>query len=157
MKLYELSLQEYRFQVLLNWDRSKQMLVVDGVLLAAAAAVYRLAPARNPAIIGILFLLVALVSLLGFAGTKTGHEYYRATRNVKTEYERRLGLDKLGLALETTPGMKESHQPDAVPLRNAGRLLRRVGRLTFHLQFLFITAAIGGFIGAAFVLADYGK
>jgi hypothetical protein len=39
LKLYELTLQEYRFQVLLNWDRMKNVFVVDGVLTPESACV----------------------------------------------------------------------------------------------------------------------
>jgi hypothetical protein len=151
LKLYELSLLEYRFQVLLNWDRSKQMLVIDGVLLAAAAAIYRLDPIGTPAIVGVLFALVSLTSLLGIAGTQRGHAYYRATRETKAKYEQKLGLDKLGLALETTAGMKETHRPEEAPLSRRLQFWSWIGKLTVHLQFLFLAAAGAGIAGAVIV------
>lgn len=150
LKLYELSVQEYRFQVQLNWDRSKHMLVIDGVLLGAAATLYKLQPGQTPPpIVGVIFLLAAIVSALGFFGVRRGHSYYRETRGLKEKFEARLGLDALGLALRTTPGMNQS---PPVPAGRWTKLAAWAGKLTVHLQAIFAVAGALSLAAAIYVL-----
>lgn len=147
-------MQEVRFQVLLNWDRSKQMLTVNGALLAAAAALYKLQPGQTPRLfVGVIFALSAVCSVLGVLGVRSGQTYYRAARDVKARYEQALGLPARRLALETTLGMARAHRPPeshAMADPATGRrwkerltsLLEAGGKLKVHLQFLFAVAAL---------------
>jgi hypothetical protein len=156
LKLYELSLQEYRFQITLNWDRSKQLLTINGLLLGGSVGIYRLVPSGQiPRVAGVLFLLVVVTSILGVAGVRRGHAYYRSIRAVKAEYEKRLGLPAEGLALETTSGMREANRPYETPASATRKLWRWAGKVTVHLEFLFWAIAVAGGAGVVTVVREH--
>lgn len=82
-------LQEYRFQVQLNWDRSKHYLTFNTTLLGAAVALSKnvdTVPARA-GLFGLL-LVAAMNSYAGMQATSIGHAYYQRTRNTKSDLER---------------------------------------------------------------------
>jgi hypothetical protein len=99
---YGRCLDEYRFQVNLNWSRSQYFFVLNVAILAAGIGL--LSAERVPAGVPIVVFLVggasALVSI--FAST-VQHDYYKNVRDRKKELEDRLRLG--GLALRTTTGM----------------------------------------------------
>ena len=104
-KQYGHVLAEYRFQVLLNWDRTKHYFTFNTVLFGAAVALYKEAvtwPAK--AGISALLLIAASNSFHGAFAIGRGHEYYRSTRKTKALLEEKLGLDSL--AIQSTPGMQ---------------------------------------------------
>jgi hypothetical protein len=143
LKLYELALQEYRFQVLLNWDRLKHAFVVDGVLVAAAAAIWKLGNGADPpVVVAWILALAAANSVLGILGSRTGHSYYRETRKVKTTIEQKLGLPENGMALSSTVGMREGHQPETTPFTLPRRVWRWATRVNTYLEFVLLMVAV---------------
>jgi hypothetical protein len=143
LKLYELTLQEYRFQVLLNWDRMKNVFVVDGVLVGAAAGIWKLGSASAPSsVAGWILLLAAINSVLGILGSRTGHAYYRETRKVKEALEKALGLPSRGFALTVTAGMREGHEPHTIPLTPKRRLTRWATRVTTYMEIVLTAVAV---------------
>ena len=65
-KQYEFALQEYRFQIQLNWDRAKHFLIFNTAAFAAAAALYKNA-STPPTRAGVAALLL-LATLNSFSG-----------------------------------------------------------------------------------------
>jgi hypothetical protein len=98
---YRLAVEEYRFQVGLNWRRSEYFFVLNvGVLVAGATL---LASDKAPrALVGLVFMLGALLASLSFLANDTQSGYYHAARDLKKRLEERLDLG--GGALATTPG-----------------------------------------------------
>jgi hypothetical protein len=137
---YRICLEEYRFQVDLNWRRSQYFFVLNAALLVAATGL--LASARPPAVIAlVLFILGALVAGMSIRATTTQHDYYRAVRDTKGSVEKRLGLGDL--ALTTTPGM--------------GGHRRRFGRVTTIQKLILwalLAADVLGLVASGCVLFD---
>jgi len=156
IKLYELTLQEYRFQVLLNWDRMKNVFVVDGVLVGAAAGIWKLGSASAPSsVVAWILLLAGLNSVLGVLGSRTGHAYYRETRKVKEALEKALGLPNRGFALTVTAGMREGHEPHTIPLKPGRKFIRWATRVTTYMETVLTAVAIMSTVEAICILTGH--
>jgi hypothetical protein len=119
LTLYKIAIEEYRFQVKLNWDRTAYYLTLNGGLITIATGLLKVG--SSP----VVNLLVATVFLIGLGASwiaikniRTGHEYYRRTVVKKTLLEDQLGLTKPSedyaarptLAVGTTVGQNEHLQ-----------------------------------------------
>jgi hypothetical protein len=123
-KQYELVLQEYRFQVQLNWDRTKHYLVFNTAIFGAAGILYKNATTWPPqAAVTALLVVAAFNSYAGMRAIELGHEFYQNIRHTKAELEKALGLDQY--AIRSTPGMRRDHAeaPEGTP--DSGRKRRR--------------------------------
>lgn len=115
--LYKIAIEEYRFEVRLNWDRTTYYLAVNGGIASIAVGLLKLShqPAILDLFVGGIFLFGFFASLAGFRAIKKGHEYYRRTIIKKTLIEDVLGLTaplpgytvKHTLAVDTTGGQAE--------------------------------------------------
>lgn len=145
-KQYELVLQEYRFQVQLNWDRSKHYLTFNTTLLGAVVALAKSADTW-PAQVGLFALLVVagFNSHAGVRATATGHQYYQRIRDTKTELEKALELGNF--AIQSTPGMRRDH--DAIAAGTPESSPQRFGSIVQQTKFLLgVLCAFSG-LGAA--------
>src|SRR6185503_1635913 len=114
-KLYGFAIDEYRFQVRLNSDRTRDYFTINLGLIAATAGLFRLENGRaGTLLVMLLFFVGAITSWLAARAVVTAHGYYRQTVFKKTLLEEQLGLfGKLSasdhrdanLAVGTTPGM----------------------------------------------------
>jgi hypothetical protein len=114
-KLYAFAIDEYRFQVKLNSDRTRDYFAIDLGLIAATTGLFRLENGRaGTLLVMLLFLLGATTWWLAARAVVTGHRYYRQTVFKKTLIEEQLGLfgrsgasdhRDVNLAIGTTPGM----------------------------------------------------
>ena len=146
-KQYEFVLQEYRFQVQLNWDRAKHFLVFNTATLAAAVALYKngsMGPIKGG--ISALLLLSALNCLVGQRSVDVGHRYYQSVRDLKTKLEKKLGLEDY--AILSTPGMQRGHgqAPEGTPEHGE----RRWGKITFQIRALLGVIAILSGLGSIY-------
>lgn len=134
---YRRAIEEYRFQVDLNWRRSEYFFVLNiGVLVAAATL---LASENLPsALVGLVFGLGALLAGLSLLANNTQHGYYQSTRELKEKLEGRLGLGDL--ALQTTPGM--------------GSRIERLGRVGTFLKTMLVAIALVDIVGAGICAHD---
>ena len=103
--LYKVAVGEYRFQVNLNWDRSKYVLVFNTAVIAVGTGLvndgYRLA---TPLLVGIFAVGLAAAALSAIAVTLQ-HDYYRSTRDRMLAIAAELGIDAWGVA--STPGARD--------------------------------------------------
>ncbi|HYO97083.1 MAG TPA: hypothetical protein VER33_21380 [Polyangiaceae bacterium] len=107
-KQYEHVLQEYRFQVQLNWDRSKHYLTFNTAVLGAAVALAASADTWSVQAGRVaLFVVCAANSFVGQRAALVGHQYYQRIRHTKSELEKALGLE--AYAIQSTPGMMRDH------------------------------------------------
>lgn len=138
---YGRALDEYRFQVDLNWKRSQYFFVLNlGVLVAATGLLSASKPRAE--LIAALFVLGAILAGVAAYANQIQHGYYRRTREVKRALEERLELGDL--ALQSTPGMADP---------NAGRTPVRVR----HALTGFLAAlGLADLLGLALVLCWYG-
>jgi hypothetical protein len=159
LSLYRIALEEYRFQVRLNWDRTTYHLTLSSGLIAIAAGLLKFGSASpvNLAVAGVFFIGMC-VSAVGIKTILKGHTYYRHTIVKKTLLEDQLGLtkplegypSKPTLAVGTTIGQNEHLQI----LNNTQGWLKRHHRLTsitswiVGILVLFVLANAAGMTGA---------
>ncbi len=94
-ELYRLSIEEYRFEVNLTWDRTKYYLGFNTAIITIATGLLKLGGIWHVnAFISFLFLSGILACRLGIKTITTGHQYYRRTIYKKTLLEEILGLAK---------------------------------------------------------------
>lgn len=91
--LYKIALEEYRFEVQLNNDRTFRFLVFNAAALSVGTGLLKTGGvvATNIFVV-LLFLAGAMAARLGIRAIKKGHEYYRRAIYKKTLIEMRLGL-----------------------------------------------------------------
>jgi hypothetical protein len=136
LELYKIAVEEYRFQVKLNADRSRDYVVLNSAIIAAAITL--LGQAKLPALAGLVFAIGLVVALLSILGTDTQHGYYRDTKNAKQQLERQLGIADLTL-VKTKP---------------TGSRYRRFGSVTrFNFVILSLLAVLDG-AGVAYILVS---
>jgi hypothetical protein len=99
-RLYDMAMREYHLNTTLGVQRQVFYIGLSVTLLGALASF-----GNRGLLVAIAYLVGAAVALLGAKVVAQSHDYYRAARDHLQEIERRLGLDKRGLALSTTPGM----------------------------------------------------
>ena len=131
---YSRCVDEYRFQVNLNWSRSQYFFVLNVAILVAGVGL--LSATDMPAAVPIVvFIVGAVTAFLSILASKTQHDYYKNIRDLKERIELRLRLGDL--VLRTTPGM--------------GGVRGRIAKLTTFQQFilaLLLVADVTG-LGAA--------
>jgi hypothetical protein len=145
LSLYKVAVEEYRFEVRLNWDRTAYYLTLNSGLIAVAAGLLKIgsAPIVN-LVVASVFLIGFLSSIIGVRNIQRGHEYYRRAVVKKTLLEEQIGLNKpveghptgLTLAVGTTIGQNEHLQI----LHNTEKWVKRLPR------FSSITAGIIGIL-----------
>lgn len=131
MKFYDIAINEYRFQVNLNWQRSQYYLVFNTAILAVATGLVRFSDGLAGILNAALFGFGSACCFLCLAASRSQQEYYRAARNHVSEIEERLGIGSLRLA--TTPRM-------------AG-IARRFGKVKTFNQILLTLIGVVDFLG----------
>jgi len=142
LEIYKIAVEEYRFQVRFNWNRTQYLFALDAAILAVGANL--IAPgedARPGLLIAAVFVVGALVAVHAIIVTANQHDYYRSARDHMKEVGRDLGLESRWL-LQTTPGMRGGR----VGLRD------KFGRVTWWLYGLFGILAAVHVAGAVYVL-----
>ena len=116
--LYKIAVDEYRFEVNLNWDRMKYYLVLNSAVLSVAVGLLELQEKLN-VFVGLIFLAGVATSYIGVQAIKKGHQYYEHTVFKKTLLEDLLGLNEklenypsnlATLSIGTTKGMAETRK-----------------------------------------------
>jgi hypothetical protein len=163
-QLYEIAIEEYRFQVRLNWDRTKFFFTLNSALVAAAAALIKLGESEiSYFYVALLFGTGALTSWMGKKAVQRGHEYYRNTRWKKTVIEDQLGLHKpldgyqehTTLAIGTTIGQQEHQKVLHSAVSKGDRL--RSGSIISGVVRIFVVFAVADLLGAAVSLYEMGS
>jgi hypothetical protein len=107
LQLYKIAIEEYRFQVQLNWQRSQYYLILNAALIAAGGSLLGIQGDRGRPLAFILFLMGLVTVVVSLLATTTQHTYYRAAREKLKRVEERLGLGPLGI--QTTPSLGSKH------------------------------------------------
>ncbi len=131
---YRVVIDEYRFQVDLNWKRSQYYFVLNAAILAASLGLFASSVAVPRMVIAIPFLFGLAITLLAIAANRTQKGYYYAIRDKKRLLELRLGLGEL--AIQTTHGM-------------GNRSFRRIGRVTTFQVAVLSVLAVADLAGIA--------
>jgi hypothetical protein len=99
-KLYQVALDDRRFQVNLTWDRTKAYFLHNVGLLTIAGGLWKADGKTKPFVIGLL-VLATLNGFFAAWSTRQGHAYYRKSRSQVSKLERELGI--IGGSLEGSP------------------------------------------------------
>jgi hypothetical protein len=119
LDLYRIVVDEYRFQVKLNWDRTQYYFVLSTALMTAGGALLATLKEWGAIVSMFVFVLGCTSAIIGRQSVIQGHEYYRRIMYRKTLIEDLLGrLHKLpgyvyaeaGLSLITTRGMADARK-----------------------------------------------
>jgi len=115
LDLHRMFVDEYRFQVKLNSDRTQIYLVLNAAIITAATGLLKSGdPATTRVFVAAIFLVGFFVARIAARATRRGHAYYRAVVYKKTIIENLLGRHRhieghaypgATLAIETTVGM----------------------------------------------------
>jgi hypothetical protein len=109
-----MAVDEYRFEVRLNWDRSMYYITFNTAIIAAGAGLLKLGDnGLVNLFVAAIFFLGCSCSILGILALRKGHAYYRRCIYKKTLIEEVLGIasplatysgEDANLAVGTTPG-----------------------------------------------------
>lgn len=119
LELYRVVIDEYRFQIRLNWDRTQYYFVFNSAMMTAGATALATLKSWGSVVAFFIFVVGCASAVLGRRSVTKGHEYYRRIMYRKTLIEDLLGrLHKLpgyaysdaALNLATTGGMADSRR-----------------------------------------------
>ena len=161
LDLYKIAIDEYRFQVTLNWQRTQYYFTINTAVIAIAASVLKLGGLNGwlpSLIVGTLFGLGFGTALLARRMIAKGHTYYRRAVYKKTLIEHLLGrFQAVGdyahasanLAIATTEGMLEAEAILNDPIRHSERASSQgtVTHLLLTMMFIFM---FGNAVAATF-------
>jgi hypothetical protein len=118
-ELYKIAIDEYRFEVSLNWQRTQYYFTINAALIAAAVGLFKAGAADFPLLIALLFALSFAFAWAAGKAIARGHTYYRRAAYKKTLIEHQLGrlypipghtYGGANLGISTTVGMLEAQE-----------------------------------------------
>ena len=139
-ELYKIAVEEYRFQVQLNWSRSQYLVGLGVAILAAGVFLLSLDDTGAQWMTAAVFAVGALAALMSIAVTVLQHDYYRAARDRAKRYEEALALAP-DLRMDTTPTMS---RPAAID---------RLGKVVNLLHLLYAVIGVLDLIGVGYAIA----
>lgn len=162
IELYRIAVDEYRFEVKLNWDRMQYYAVVNSAIIAVGGAILR--DLSSPSLIlfsGLIFFVGLMMSIIGLVSTHRSQEYYQQTVLKKTIYEYLLGLHNpvsgiahpnATLAIATTGGQQDVQKilTGKPPSKLFKRLFRK--RIVSYFMWLLIFLALIDIAGIGYVV-----
>lgn len=138
--LYKIAVDEYRFQVNLNWDRSKYFLAFNTAVIGVGTGLVKIGNTlATPLLVGIFAVGLAAAALSAIA-VNLQHGYYRSTRDQMLALAAKLDIEAWGVA--STPGIRKERDT----------LLSRIGKVQNILYTLLLVAAVVDLLGMIYVL-----
>lgn len=141
LDLYKLAVEEYRFQVQLNWDRAKYLLGFNTAVIGVGTGLIKVGSSSSKAsalLIGI-FVVGLVAAVLSTCAVYLQHNYYRTTRDRMVALDRLLSLQSGAVA--TTPGTRGERISR----------LSRLGRVQNILYTLLAIIALVDILGIVYV------
>jgi len=132
-EVYRVAVEEYRFEVQLNWSRTQYFLTFDAAVLAAAVAV------SGTRLSALDFVVGAAAAALSLVALNTQRGYYRAARDRMREVEILVGVP-VAQRIATTATSGGRRAPSVT-----------VNRVT---QMLFVLLCVAHLVGAVSALLD---
>lgn len=138
LELYKSIVEEYRFQINLNWDRNKFYVLLNSGLITATCGLLRIPGFAFAEFLTIpLFVLGLLASWIGLTTLLKGIEYRRRIVYQKSQIEEKLSqfTTEQILPIQTTKGMREAKEVDFDKFMNRPP---RLGTISYFLAILFV-------------------
>ena len=167
LDLHRTLVDEYRFQIKLNSDRTQIYLALNAAIITAGTGLFKLGGPNTRTFVAAIFLVGAFVARIAVRAVRQGHSYYRAIIYKKTLIEDLLGRHRridgysyegATLALETTAGMADEHEILDDPKTWLARPLRRdtiSGGLVRVFWMFAVMDAFAVFLTVAFTLIEF--
>jgi len=164
LTLHKIAIDEYRFEVKLNWDRTAFYLTLNSGLIAIATGLLKVGSAPFvDLMVALVFFIGLCTALIGISAIRRGHEYYRRMIVKKTLIEDCLGLTKgvegypsgTTLAIGTTIGQGDHVEILHSPERYLNRPLHRRS-ISFWVRMVlifFCISNIAGIFGSLWLFA----
>ena len=92
LELYKAALEDYRFQVQLNWGHSQYLLVLNLTLVSIATGIVQLGQGEISILVGFIYLAGVFFSIFSISALQSQRKFYRAARDQKQWFEDQLGL-----------------------------------------------------------------
>jgi hypothetical protein len=170
LAVYRSAIDEYRFNVNLNWDRTKFFIGLIAGLVGAGVGLLRFAADSLPAgtFLIFFFALTLAITRLADQSLRKGKEYVAEAIYKKTVIERELGLlnnvpgfpfdDKPNLAIAVTRGMvdtttiflkRKQKKDPKYPMISSGSIVDRMRallRVMYFIEFIGFIVAIGNLL-----------
>ena len=80
LELYKLALEDYRFQVQLNWGRSQYFLVLNISVISIATGILQFAGGKFTALVAVIYFIGFLFSIFSIAALRAQRKYYVSAR-----------------------------------------------------------------------------
>lgn len=153
--LYRVAVEEYRFEVRLNADRTQHFLLLNGVIIGVGIALTEL-PDESTSAVAAVFLIGVATSMLGLGVVMKTHSYYRMASYKKMLLEDLMGLhqrvdgyssDRATLAIGTTQSMQRAREVLNNPDSWLTKRIPRFGTVMFWTALAFLLFAILNLIG----------
>lgn len=152
LELYSSAVEEYRFQVNLNWDRNKFYVLLNSGLITATCGLLRIPGFKFAEFLTVpLFLLGLLSGWIGLTTLLKGIEYRRRIIYQKSQIEQKLSelTGQELFPIVTTKGMREVKEVDLDEFVNRPP---RVGTISYFLAILFVLLMLVNALALGYLL-----
>lgn len=137
-ELYRLALDDYRFQVQLNQDRSRYFLVLNLTVIGIATGVVQLGQGTLSILVALLYAAGFLFCIFSIFALQAQRKFYRSARDQKIHFERQLELNGMSIT----------------PVDRAeGKLVAKVTTFKGFVNVMFVVLAALNLFGALYVIA----
>lgn len=136
-ELYRLALDDYRFQVQLNQDRSRYFLVLNLTVIGIATGVVQLGQGTLSILVALLYLAGFLFCIFSIFALQAQRKFYRSARDQKEYLEEQLELGDASIT----------------PVERADSKTSKLTTFKGFVNFMFVVLAALNLFGAAYVFA----
>lgn len=174
LTVYKAAVDEYRFNINLNWERTKFFLTLISSLIAVGVGLMRVSQGSAPTSFFLIlyFVLTLWISVLAIKSLEKGKEYTQEAVYTKTLVERELGLlnrltdfddVEATLSIAPTRGMrdvlavisrKKLREDPAYPFINTGSVVSLIRSVVYFMMVIELIGALVAWIN--FVAAMEG-
>ena len=151
-KLYELIVNEYHFQVKLNWNRNKFFIIIN--LAIVFLAFFLLGVVEFQIVqyfISYLFFLGILTSFIGLQTLLKGIEYRRRIILQKAKFESMLRIDGLNTTVRMQEAFRNGETEEWI------KRIPRFGTINFYLSSLFFVLILLNSFALIYIFGNIAK
>ncbi len=136
LELYKLALEDYRFQVQLNWGRSQYFLVLNLTVVGIATGILQFAVGEFGVLVAGIYMMGALFCAFSVAALRAQRKYYVSAREQKKRFEEELGLGERSIT----------------PVERPDKKIRRLTTFKAFVNIMFVALGTLNLFGAYFVV-----
>lgn len=137
LELYKLALEDYRFQVQLNWGRSQYFLVLNIGIIGIATGIVQLGRGEISILVAGIYLAGFLFCIFSIAALQAQRKYYISARDQKKHFEGELNLGERSIT----------------PVQRTDKTINRLTTFKAFINIMFIALAALNLFSAIFVIA----